>query len=42
MDRILDSPFTIFVISLIAQGIAAYVGDFLRGRGRPVREDEGE
>jgi protein-S-isoprenylcysteine O-methyltransferase Ste14 len=42
MSSILDSPIAVFMISLIAQGIAAYVGDFLRGRRRPVRKDEGE
>ena len=35
-------PFFVFIVSLIAQWLAAYVGDFLRRRGRAVREDERE
>jgi hypothetical protein len=42
MSGILDSPFIVFTFSLIAQWIAAYFGDFLRGRRRPVRKDERE
>ena len=42
MSSILDSPFFVFMVSLIAQWLAAYVGDFLRRRGRAVREDERE
>jgi hypothetical protein len=42
MSSILDSPFFVFIVSLIAQWLAAYVGDFLRRRGRAVREDERE
>ncbi len=42
MSSLLDSPFAVFVISLVAQGAAAYVGNFLRGRRRPVGKDEGE
>jgi hypothetical protein len=30
---ILESPITVFIISLVAQLLAAYAGDFLRGRG---------
>jgi hypothetical protein len=40
MTTILDSPFIVFIVSLIAQWLAAYSGDFLRGRTRPVRQDE--
>ena len=42
MRSILDSPFIVFIVSLIAQWLAAYAGDFLRGRRRPVRKDEQE
>ena len=38
MSSLLDSPFTVFVISLVAQGAAAYVGDFLTSGDRPWRE----
>jgi hypothetical protein len=39
---ILNSPFIVFIVSLVAQWLAAYVGYFLRGRRRPVRKDERE
>ena len=42
MSSILNSPLIVFTISLITQWIAAYAGDFLRGRRRPVRKDERE
>jgi len=42
MNSILDNPFIVFTVSLIAQWLAAYAGDFLRGRRRPVRKDERE
>ena len=42
MSSILDYPFIVFIVSLIAQWLAAYVGDFLRKRGRDVRKDERE
>jgi hypothetical protein len=32
----------VFTVTLVAQGIAAFVGDFLRRRWRPVRKDERE
>jgi hypothetical protein len=38
--NILDTPSIVFIVSLVAQLIAAYVGGLLRLRGRPVREDE--
>jgi len=41
MSSILDSPIIVFIVSLIAQWLAAYVGDF-SGRGRPIRTDERE
>jgi hypothetical protein len=42
MSSILDSPLIVFIASLIAQWLAAYAGDFLRGQRRPVRQDERE
>ena len=42
MSSILDSPFIVFIVSLIAQWLAAYAGDYLRRRGRAVRKDERE
>jgi hypothetical protein len=42
MNSILDSPFIVFTVSLIAQWLAAYAGYFLRGRRRPIRKEERE
>ena len=42
MSSILDNPFVVFIVALIAQWVAAYFGDFLRRRRREVREDERE
>jgi len=42
MGSILDSPFIIFIISLIAQWLAAYLGNSFRGWRRPVPKDEQE
>ena len=42
MSSILDSPLIVFIVSLIAQWLAAYGGDLLRGQKRPVRQDERE
>src|SRR5208283_3846110 len=42
MRSILDSPFIVFIVSLIVQWLAAYAGDYLRRRGRAVRKDERE
>lgn len=42
MRSLLDSPFTVFVVFLVAQWLAAYFGDFLRLLGRPARKDERE
>jgi hypothetical protein len=36
----LSSPMTFFAIALIVQGIAVYVGDFLRKRAQQLRQDE--
>src|ERR1700751_4431743 len=40
MSAHLDSPFTIFAIALIAQVVAAYVGDFLRKRTQSFKQGE--
>ena len=37
---ILDNPFNVFIALLIAQSLAAYFGDFLQRRGRPIHKDE--
>jgi len=42
MSSILDSPLIVFIVSLIAQWLAAYAGNFLRGQRRPVHKDERE
>ncbi len=42
MSGILDNPFIVFTVSLIAQWLAAFAGDLLRGRRRPVQKDERE
>jgi len=42
VSHILNHPLTVFAIALVAQGIAAYAGDLLRRRWRPVRSDERE
>jgi hypothetical protein len=42
VSNILNHPFLVFTVTLVAQGIAAYVGDSLRRRWRPVRKDERE
>ena len=42
MSDILDSPFIVFTVALVAQCLAAYAGDRLRRRGRAVRKDERE
>ena len=41
-SNVLDNPFIVFMASLITQLLAAYLGDFLRRRARPVPEDERE
>jgi hypothetical protein len=40
MSRIIDNPFAVFFIALIAQGGAAYIGDRLRRRSRRLKQDE--
>jgi hypothetical protein len=42
MSSVVDSPLVVFGAFLIAQWIAAYVGDFARSLWRPVRKDERE
>jgi hypothetical protein len=42
MSSILDSPFIVFIVSLIAQWLAAYGGNFLRSRSGAVGQDERE
>ena len=40
MSGIIDNPFVVFAIFLVAQWIAAYIGDFVRSRRRPAKTDE--
>jgi len=40
MNDILENPFIVFAVSLVAQWLAAYIGDFARRRARPLRESE--
>jgi hypothetical protein len=40
MTNILDYPLAVLAVSLMAQGLAAYVGDFLRKRGKPLEGAE--
>src|SRR6516165_9659722 len=42
MSRIVDSPPIVFIIALVAQWGAAYVGHLIGGRVRPVKADERE
>jgi hypothetical protein len=42
MISIVDSPFAVFFVALIAQCGAAYIGDRLRRYVRPVKKDERE
>ena len=42
MSAIIDNPFIIFSIVLVAQWCAAYLGDLVRTRVRPVELDERE
>src|SRR5579872_6857448 len=37
-----DNPFMVFAVSLVAQWLAAYIGDLFHRRVRPVRQDERE
>ena len=42
MSPILDNPFAVFAIVLVTQWGAAFVGDLLRRRIRPLKKDERE
>jgi hypothetical protein len=42
MRTIVDNPFIVFAVSLVAQWLAAYAGDFLRKRSHAIRKDERE
>ena len=42
MNPIIDNPFAVFAIALVAQWGAAFVGDLLRRRIRPLKKDERE
>ncbi len=41
-EQFLDNPFTVFAVSLVGQWLAAYLGDFLHRRVRPISKDERE
>jgi len=38
----IDSPFTVFAVALVVQGLAVYAGDFLRRKFRPLGDKERE
>jgi hypothetical protein len=40
MSGIVENPFVVFAAFLVAQWIAAYLGDFVRSRRRPAKQDE--
>jgi hypothetical protein len=40
LSPIIDNPFAVFAIALVAQWGAAFTGDFLRRRIRPLKKDE--
>jgi hypothetical protein len=40
MSAHFESPFVVFALALFAQGVAAYVGDFLRRRAHAFRQGE--
>ncbi len=42
MRALVDNPFIVFALSLVAQWLAAYSGNFLRKRSHAVRKDERE
>ena len=42
MNPIIDNPFAIFAIALVTQWGAAFIGDVLRRRIRPLKKDERE
>jgi hypothetical protein len=40
LSSIIDNPFAVFAIALVAQWGAAFIGDLLRRRVRPLKKDE--
>jgi hypothetical protein len=40
MSNLLNSPVAVFVVTLVALWLAAYIGDFLRKRGRSAKVEE--
>lgn len=40
MSRIIDNPFAVFFVALIAQWGAAYIGDYFRRKSRRLKQDE--
>jgi len=42
LNPIIDNPYAVFAIALVAQWGAAFVGDVLRRRIRPLKKDERE
>src|SRR5258708_25208489 len=40
MSAPFDSPFAVFALALVAQGLAAYIGDVLRKRAHVFRQGE--
>jgi hypothetical protein len=42
LNPIIDNPFAVFAIALVAQWGAAFIGDWLRRRIRPLKKDERE
>ena len=37
---IFDTPYVVFAVALAVQGLAAYLGDLFRQKGRPLRKEE--
>src|ERR1700746_820903 len=42
MSTLVDNPFAVFAIAVVAQWGAAFIGDALRRRPRPLKKDERE
>jgi hypothetical protein len=42
LNTIIDNPFAVFAIALVAQWCAAFAGDLLRRKIRPLKKDERE
>jgi hypothetical protein len=40
MGALIDNPFAVFAIAVIAQWGAAFIGDLLRRSFRPLKKDE--